>query len=368
MKISNLFFGMARLLTLLLLPAFAPITHAQGLNPEAVALTKTYQTAYNKGDRPTLMTLFADNVGWVNPDGSVTPGTKADVDADYVRDFGETAGSYMDFTVVSTEAQPDGKVKVGTTVSGYDFVRKTGAKLNPTAGTYEMLIGKVGGQWKISQVKWNMNTVALEIRELVKQFQNAYNREDAATLKTIFTADAVRTATDGTTTKGAALVDFYTQGFVDADVTNVVSLANVSPQFDGSVIFTGTYHLTGRSAKGERIVREGAYSNTAVKENGQWKISRNTQSKLVRAIVYHKVADYAAWKKGFDLFYNERMLAGELSAEVSTLADDPNTVCIISEWASPDAPKAFFARPDLAETMRKDGVIGQPTMLIMSKK
>ncbi|WP_080055755.1 nuclear transport factor 2 family protein [Spirosoma aerolatum] len=368
MKTSNLVFLMARLLTLLLLPAFAATTLAQGLNPEAVAFTKTYQTAYNKGDRPTLMTLFADNVGWVNPDGSVTPGSKADVEADYVRDFGETAGSYMDFAVVSTEAQPDGKVKIGTTVSGYDFVRKTGAKLNPTAGTYEMLIGKVGGQWKISQVKWTMNTIGLEMRDLMKRFQDAYNREDVATLKMMFTADAVRTATDGTTTKGAAIVDFYTQGFVDADVTNVISLASVSPQFDGSVIFTGTYHLTGRSAKGERIVREGAYSNTAVKENGQWKISRNTQSKLVKTVVYHKVADYVAWKKGFDLFYNERMLAGELSAEVSTLADDPNTVCIISEWASPDAPKAFFARPDLAETMRKDGVIGKPTMLIMSKE
>lgn len=361
-------FTRARLLTALLLLAVASATIAQPLNPEAVAFTKTYQDTYNKGDRPKLMTLFADNVGWVNPDASVKSYTKAEVDADFARDFGETAGSYMAFTVVSTEVQPDGKVKIGTTVSGYDFLRKTNAKLNPTAGTYEMLIGKVGGQWKISQVNWNMNTVALEIRDFVKQFQAAFNREDAATLKTMFTADAVRTATDGTTLTGAALIDFYTQGFVDADVTNVVSLANVSPQFDGSVIFTGTYHLTGRSVKGERIVREGAYSNTAVKENGQWKISRNTQSKLVKTVIYHKVADYAAWKKGFDLLYNERMLAGELSAEVGTLQDDPHTVYVIGEWASPDAPKAFFASPELAAAMQKQGVVGKPNMLIMSKK
>lgn len=99
----------------------------------AVAFAKTYQDAHNKGDRPRLMTLFADYVGWVNADGSVRPNTKTDVDADYVRDFGETAGSYMDFTVFSTEAQPDGKMKIGTTVSGYDFLRKTNAKLNPTS-------------------------------------------------------------------------------------------------------------------------------------------------------------------------------------------------------------------------------------------
>lgn len=115
----NTLFTRARLLAVLLLSAFAATTFAQGLNPEAVAFAKTYQDAYNKGDRPKLMTLFADNVGWVNPDGSVRPNTKADVDADFVRDFGETAGSYMDFAVVSTEAQSDGKVKIGTTVNGY---------------------------------------------------------------------------------------------------------------------------------------------------------------------------------------------------------------------------------------------------------
>ncbi|GAB3907074.1 hypothetical protein GCM10028803_40500 [Larkinella knui] len=369
MKTSNPFFVIARLLTLLLLPAFAATTLAQGLDPEAVAFVKTYQTAYNKGDRPTLMTLFADNVGWVNPDGSVTPGSKADVEADYVRDFGETAGSYMDFTVVSTEAQPDGKVKIGTTVSGYDFVRKTGAKLNPTAGTYEMLIGKVGGQWKISQVKWAMNQVALELRNLTKQFQDAYNREDIATLKTLHTNDVVRTHSDGTKQTGIGQVaELLAKNFADADVNSAILMTDVRPQFDGSAIFTGTFHQNGRAVNGKRVTVDGAYTNTAVKENGAWKISRIVVSPITKAMVYHKVADYAAWKKGFDRFYNERMLAGELSAEVSTLADDPNTVCIISEWASPDAPKAFFARPDLAETMRKDGVIGKPTMLIMSKK
>ena len=367
MKTSNLFFVITLLLTLLL-PTFAAITHAQSLNPEAVAFAKTYQEAYNKGDRPKLMTLFADDVGWVNSDGSVRPNTKADVDADFVRDFGETAGSYMEFTVVSTEAQPDGKMKIGTNVNGYDFLRKTNAKLNPTAGTYEMLIGKEGGQWKISQVKWAMNVVALEMRELVKQFQNAYNREDVAALKTMLTNDVAITSGDTKQTGIGQVAESYVKGFADADVNNVILMTNVNPQFDGSVIITGTYHLNGRAVKGNRITVDRAYSNTAVKENGAWKISRMALSPITKAVMYHKVADYAAWKKGFDMFYNERVIAGELSAEVSTLQDDPNTVCIISEWASPDAPKAFFARPDLAETMQKNGVIGKPTVLIMSKK
>ena len=359
----------ARLLTALLLLTAAPAAFAQSLNPEAVAFAKTYQEAYNKGDRPKLMTLFADNVGWVNPDASVKTYPKAEVEADFVRDFGETAGSYMDFTVVSTEVQSDGKMKIGTTVSGYDFVRKTNAKINPTAGTYDMLIGKESGQWKISQVKWDMNTVALEIRALTKAFQDAYNREDIATLKTLHTNDIVRTGSDGTTQTGIGQVaEMLTKNFADADVNSAILMTDVKPQFDGSVIFTGTFHQNGRAVKGNRVKVDGAYTNTAIKENGAWKISRIAVSPVTKTMAYYKVADYAVWKKAFDLYFNERNLAGELTAEVGTLADDPNTVYVINEWASPDAPKAFWARPDLAVAMQKAGVIGKPTMLILSKK
>jgi ketosteroid isomerase-like protein/quinol monooxygenase YgiN len=356
------------LLAVLLISAFAANTVAQGLNPEAVAFAKTYQDAYNKGDRPKLMTLFADNVGWVNPDGSVRPNTKADMDADFVRDFSETAGSYMDFAVANTEAQPDGSMKIGTTVSGYDFLRKTSAKLNPTSGTYEILIGKVGGQWKISQVKWNMNTVGIEVRELVKQFQNAYNREDVATLKTLLANNVVRTAGGATQTGIGEVSELFAKSFADADVNSAILMANVVPQFDGSAIITGTYHLNGRAVKGNRVTVDGAYTNTAVKENGAWKISRMTLTPITKTVVYHKVADYAAWQKGFDMLYNERSMAGELSAEVGTLADDPGTVYVINEWASPEAPKAFFASPELVAAMQKLGVTGKPTVLIMNKK
>ncbi len=333
-----------------------------------MAFAKTYQDAYNKGDRPKLMTLFADNVGWVNPDGSVRPNTKADVDADFVRDFGETAGSYMDFAVVSTEAQSDGKVKIGTTVNGYDFLRTTKAKLNPTSGTYEMLIGKEGGQWKISQVKWVMNAVGLEMRELVKQFQNAYNREDVAALKTMLTNSVVRTS-GGTTQTGIGEVsELLTKNFADADVNSAILMTNVNPQFDGSVLITGTYHLNGRVVKGNRVTVDGAYTNTAVKENGVWKISRMVLSPITKTMTYHKVADYAVWKKAFDTYINERLMAGELSAEVGTLVEDPGTVYLIQEWASPEAPKAYLSSPALAAYRQKVGLIGKPTALILSKK
>ncbi|GAB2558218.1 DUF4440 domain-containing protein [Spirosoma areae] len=363
---------LALLLAVLILPAVTATLNAQGLNKEAVAFVKTYQDAYNKGSLPALMAMYSDKVGFVsNRDGSVTVVPKADVEADFVRDFGETVGSYMDLTVNNTETLADGKVNVTSTFTGYDFDRKTGAKLNPASGTQETVIAKEGSQWKIGQVKtvFNSNVIRLELRDFVKKFQDAVNREDVAALKTMFTTDIVRTAADGTTTKGVDQVaDVYTKRFADADVNNLITLANVTPQFDGSVVVTGTYHQNGRSVKGDRVMVDGAFTNTAIKENGQWKTRQQKLTNLVKTMVYHKVADYATWKKTFDTFQGERMFAGELSAEVGTLQDDPSTVYVINEWASPEAAQTFFARPELAATMQKAGVTGKPTVLILSKK
>ena len=350
---------------LLLLTAI--VSQAQP-NPEAVAFTKTYQDAYNKGDRPKLMILFADNVGWVNPDGSVTANTKADVDADFVRDFGESAGSHMDFAVVSTEAQPDGTMKIGTTVSGYDFTRKTGAKLNPTSGTYEMLIGKVGGQWKISQVKWAMNMVALELRDFVKAFQDAYNREDVAALKTMHTTNFVRTDGIDTQTGIGQITDLYAKNFANADVNTAILMANVAPQFDGSAIMTGSFHQNGRTTKGSRVTYDGAYTNTVVKENGQWKISRMVVSPIVKAVMHQKVADYPVFKKAIGSSANEWYLAGMVGVEMGTLENDPKTAYLITEWPSVAVAQTFFDGPILATVLKKAGVAGKPTVMILDKK
>ena len=138
-----------------------------------------------------------------------------------------------------------------------------------------------------------MNAVGLEMRELVKQFQNAYNREDVAALKTMLTNSVVRTS-GGTTQTGIGEVsELLTKNFADADVNSAILMTNVNPQFDGSVLITGTYHLNGRVVKGNRVTVDGAYTNTAVKENGVWKISRMVLSPITKTMTYYKVADYA---------------------------------------------------------------------------
>jgi len=51
-------------------------------------------------------------------------------------------------------------------------------------------------------------------------------------------------------------------------------------QPDGTVLAAGTYHVTGTSKAGEKIDRNGGYTNTVVKEGGKWKISKSVLTNL----------------------------------------------------------------------------------------
>ncbi len=218
------------------------------------------------------MTMYSDSVGRVNRrDGSIKNYPKSDWDDDYVRDFGETVGTHQDFTVNSTKAMPDGKMGVTTTFTGYNFDRKTNAKVDPASGSLDLIIGEEGGQWKIGQVKWvqGISILGDEMRDMVKKFQDASNREDLATLKTTMANNIVRIEPDGTTQKGIAQVSgLFAKGFAGSNMNILITMANLVPQFDGSAIITGAYHQNGRMTSGGRIDYDGAYTNKMVKENG----------------------------------------------------------------------------------------------------
>ncbi|MEO5892609.1 MAG: nuclear transport factor 2 family protein [Ferruginibacter sp.] len=344
---------------------------AQKLDADAVAFTKTYQDSYNKGDLSALMTMYADEINVVYSDGKEEKVPKSEYEADYIRDFGEAAGTYLDFKVTKTEALPDGKVKIMGSFDGYDFDRKSNTKLNPAKGTFENIIVKNGGAWKYTQLKvvYAMTQVWKDVRVITQSFQDAYNKEDAAALKAMFTADAQNILPDGKTIKGAVNVAAdYAEAFKNANVSITIKPANVQPQFDGSMIATGTFSLYGTSVKGDRIAFSGSFANKLVSQNGQWKLAEIKQSGLVKTIVYHKVADFAKWKTGFDAFRRLRLDSGELTFEVGTLADDSTTVYVINEWASAEKAKAFFALPELATAMQKLGVTETPHFMYLNKK
>ena len=117
---------------------------------------------------------------------------------------------------------------------------------------------------------------AKELQQFTKKFQAAYNSKDDKTLKTFYSDDATRTAPDGTVANGSdAIVAQFKDYFTENKVTIDLKQTSVTQQADGSTTATGTYHVAGTSKTGEKIDRSGGYTNTLVKEKGQWKITKS---------------------------------------------------------------------------------------------
>ena len=78
--------------------------------------------------------------------------------------------------------------------------------------------------------------------------------------------------------------------------------------------------------------------------------------------IVHDVADYDAWRPYFDADKPNREAAGLSDLLVVRNADAPNTIGMIFAAEDPEAAMAIAGSPELAETMQKAGVIGQPSI------
>ena len=83
--------------------------------------------------------------------------------------------------------------------------------------------------------------------------------------------------------------------------------------------------------------------------------------------MYHKVEDFAIWKKAFDSFSEIRKSAGERSFSVGTIHNEPNTAYVVNEWDSIAAHKAFLENPELADAMKAAGVLEPPHTIILNE-
>ena len=120
-----------------------------------------------------------------------------------------------------------------------------------------------------------------ELDDFAKKFETAYNKKDDKALKIMFTDNAVRTEPDGTITSGNDnILMKLTESWPTAKLTLAIKQDKVEPQSDGSVITKGKYTVMGTTNTGEMINVGGAYTNTTVKDNGTWKISKNVLSNL----------------------------------------------------------------------------------------
>lgn len=76
--------------------------------------------------------------------------------------------------------------------------------------------------------------------------------------------------------------------------------------------------------------------------------------------VRHTVADYAAWKAGYDNHGGSRKEHGAVRDQVLQSVDDPNDLLVLVEFGSLADAKAFANDPSLKEAMSAAGVVGAP--------
>lgn len=81
---------------------------------------------------------------------------------------------------------------------------------------------------------------------------------------------------------------------------------------------------------------------------------------LPAIIVRHEVADYDAWKKGFDAHADARARGGIVGYAVNRSLDNPNLVVVYLQAGSLDQLHAFASSADLKQAMQKAGVKGAP--------
>jgi quinol monooxygenase YgiN len=74
------------------------------------------------------------------------------------------------------------------------------------------------------------------------------------------------------------------------------------------------------------------------------------------SLVRHRVADFDAWRKVYDDFAPIQAEHGVHAHQVLRSIENPNDVIVTHTFDSREAAKAFFAMPELKETMSKAGV------------
>jgi heme-degrading monooxygenase HmoA len=81
---------------------------------------------------------------------------------------------------------------------------------------------------------------------------------------------------------------------------------------------------------------------------------------MATVAVRNRVADFDAWKIGYDEHGAVRKEHGSTGATVLRDASDPNEVLVLTYWPSLENARAFANDPSLREAMEKSGVIGAP--------
>jgi hypothetical protein len=83
---------------------------------------------------------------------------------------------------------------------------------------------------------------------------------------------------------------------------------------------------------------------------------------MSKAIVRHKVKDYAAWRPYFDADLGNQTAAGLTNPQVYRSESDKGELVLVWDAADVAKAKAFFASPSLKATMIEAGVMDTPSV------
>ncbi|MFK7776349.1 MAG: ketosteroid isomerase family protein [Saprospiraceae bacterium] len=207
-----------------------------------------------------------------------------------------------------------------------------------------------------------------ELKEFTHNFMASYNKHNVAELKEMYSEYAVRIDQGKNKITGADnIIAFFQQRFFQDNTTLYLKYSSLSwSDAEHAFIAHGTYEMVGKTNVYDiEINTKGTYANTMIKDKGKWKIGKSVLLPIVKVIVTQQVKDVAKFKSNFKKDLSMRMSAGEVSEEISAVQDQPNMVCIISEWTSVKDFQDFYANPDLKKRMKEAGVIGEPNILIL---
>lgn len=88
---------------------------------------------------------------------------------------------------------------------------------------------------------------------------------------------------------------------------------------------------------------------------------------MARVIVQHHVADYDRWYPVFTEHGDVRRQHGATGHSINREAADPNSLVIVSEFATLAGARAFTQDPSLPAAMERGGVDGRPQVWIVDE-
>ena len=88
---------------------------------------------------------------------------------------------------------------------------------------------------------------------------------------------------------------------------------------------------------------------------------------MVKVVVQHHVADYDAWYPVFTEHEAFRRKHGGSGHILLRSREDPNSILIVTDFATAEGAQAFMADPSLPEAMAKAGVDSEPKVQVFDE-